>query len=280
MSFNDSPSHPFIALDKMPAMNRVANSAIYWHSILEQKNEMVKKAELAITNFLMMDLKDEMTRFIELQKTAPEELQKLLKKRDDDKDHPIIYPYAPENQFKFTQSITELEFVANSIPVILNVQKEMNALPKRMEQQQQQKQQQAGNNIFIGQKESWLKNTFKKTEKNLDNVTDITAYSRSTDLIDRLMQAPVIVTRYNAYHWERVTDCLKFFRGKREPQLNLLSIEIVHYHSVVKPMINSILNEMMRLNLMDENAGIFSMLGRGQESHERRDMMPTFGPPE
>ena len=277
MAFEDTPPTPFISLDKMPAMNRVANSAIYWHSVFEQKRKLIKQSEEKITHFLLRDLKDEMVRFMKLKNAKPEEFDKLLKQLSEDKEHPIIYPYAPENQHIFSNELTELEMAANSVPIILNVQKEMNALPKRMEQQQQQQPQQTGNNFFIGMS-SGIKSMFGKKEKQYENVAYVNAYNRSTNLIDRFMQVPVIVSQYNAYHAERVTDCMKFFRGKREPQLHLLYIEYVHYESVVKPLVNNALMETMRLNLLEEKPTISSMLGRGQEQHERRDMMPKFMP--
>lgn len=279
MSFDEAPQHPFVALDKMPAMNRVANASIYWHSVREQKLQRVKNAELAITNFLMKDIKDEMTDFTKMQKMSPEDLTKYFREKEKDKDHPIIYAYAPENQHVFEQHLTEIEMESNSIPIVLNVQKEMNALPRRFEQAQQEKGQ-GGNNVFIGKQDSFWKNPFSRNRKPDENIADITAHSRSTDLMDRLMQVPVITTAYKHYHWQRVTDSLEFFRNKRVSQLRLLYIELVHYHSLVKPNINSAINEQMRLNLVDENNGIFSMLGRGQEAHERRDMQPTFTQPE
>ena len=279
MSFEDLPPHPFIALDKMPAMNRVANYAVYWHSVREQILQTVKDAELGITNFLMKDLKDEMTDFIKMQKMSPDDLNKYFKEKEKDRDHPIINAYAPETQYLFEQHITEIEMESNSIPVVLNVQKEMNALPKRFEQQQQTKGE-GGNNVFIGKQESFWKNPFSRNKRSEENVADITAHSRATDLMDRLMQIPVITTAYKHYHWQRVTDSLEFFRNKRTPQLRLLYIELVHYHSFVKPNINNAINEQMRLSLMDENSGMFSMLGRGQEAHERRDMQPQFTPME
>lgn len=277
MSFDETQPHPFVPLDKMPAMNRVASYAIYWHSIRKQTLEKVKNAELEITSFLMKDIKDEMTDFTKMQKMSPEDLTKYFKEKDKDKDHPIIYAYAPENQYLFEQHLTEIEMESNSIPIVLNVQKEMNALPKRFEQQQQERGE-GGNNVFIGQKDSFWKNPFNRNKKPEDNIADITSHSRSTDLMDRMMQVSVITTAYKHYHWQRVTDSLEFFRNKRLSQLRLLYIELVHYHSLVKPNINSAINEQMRLNLIDENNGIFSMLGRGQEAHERREMQPQFTP--
>ena len=155
MSFEETPSHPFVALDKMPAMNRVANAAIYWHSVREQKLQRVKNAELEITNFLMKDIKDEMTDFTKMQKMSSDELNKYFKEKEKDRDHPIIYAYAPENQHLWEKHITEIEMESNSIPIVLNVQKEMNALPKRFEQAQQERSE-GGNNVFIGKQDSFF----------------------------------------------------------------------------------------------------------------------------
>lgn len=277
MSFEGESQGPFISPDKNPAMNKVARQAIYWHSVFEQKRKLLKQSEENITKFLLHDLKVEMSRHMELKKAKPEDFDKLFNELKEDKEHPIIYPYAPENQHLFTSELTELEMAANAIPVILNVQKEMNAMPKRMEQENTGQPQPSGNNFFIGMGNG-IRGMFGRKTQKYENVAYINAYSRTTNLIDRLMQVPVVISQYGAYHAERVTDCMKFFRGKREPQLHLLYIEYVHYESVVKPMVNNIMMEAMRLNLMEEKPTIGSMLGRGQDMHERRDMLPKFGP--
>lgn len=278
MAFNDSPQGPFISPDKIPAMNRVANSAIYWHSVYEQRRKQVRNAQEAITKFLLKDLSEEMKRFMVLRNAKPEEFDSVLKAQKEDKEHPIISAYAPENQHIFSGLLTELEMAANIVPVILNIQKEMNAMPKRFEQQQQPQQQPSGN-VFIDMGAA-LKNRFGKKTANYENVAYIDAYSRTTNLMDRWMQIPVIISSYSAFHAQRVTDSIEFFRGNRKSQMYLLYVEWGHYESVVKNMVNAAFMESMRINMEGENPVIGQMLGRGQDMHERRDLLPKFTPTE
>lgn len=277
MSFNDNAPTPFVTPDKMPAMNRLAKSAIYWHGVYEDEMEKIKNATLKVTNFLIYEFKREIDEEMKLAKMTPEQILKYLSENAKNSDHPIIYPYAPENQYAFEQEITEMETASHSIyPVILNIQKEFNSM--NIENKMMMPQQNSGPQSTVVMPQPRSFSIFGRKEKQNENVTDITAHSRSTDLIDRLMQVPVIATKYKAYHWERVTDSMTMLRGKRKAQLNLLAVEIVHYHSVVKPMILNSVGEAMRINLLGEKKDIVQILGKGQEMHERRDMQPTMGP--
>lgn len=280
MSFSDKPSGPFITPDQIPAMNRLAKSAVYWHGVYEDEMDKIKGATLKITNFLLMDFKKDVEEKLKIARMTPEQLLKHLDENVPQTNHPIIFPYAPENQMIFSTEITELETASHSIyPVILNIQKEYNSVNAQTKMMQLP-QANAGPSaqVVMPQPRSFL--SFGRKEKNAENVTDITAHSRSIDLIDRLRQVPVITSAYNHYHWQRVTDAFTQLRGKRKAQLNLLAVEIVHYNSVVKPMILNAVGEAMRLNLVGESADIVKILGRGQEMHERKEMQPKYTPPE
>lgn len=275
MSFNDNLPSTFITPDKMPAMNRLAKSAIYWHGVYEDEMEKIKTSTLKVTNFLISDFKNEIAEQVKMAKMTPEQILKHLSENTKNSESPIIYPYAPENQMVFETEITEMETASHSIyPVILNIQKEYNSTNLN----QQQPQQNGGPSATVVMPQPRNFSLFGKKDKPLENVTDITAHSRSINLIDELMQVPVIARKYKAYHWERVTDCITMLRGKRKAQLNLLSVEIVYYHTVIKPMILNAVGEAMRINLLGEKADIVKILGRGQEMHERRDMQQQMGP--
>lgn len=278
MSFNDNPSTPFMSPDKLPAMNRIAKSAIYWHGVYEDEMDKIKGSTIRLTNFLISDFKREIDQERKLAMMTPEQVLKHLEDNAKVTNHPIIYPYAPENQIAFETEITEIEIASHSIyPVILNIQKEFNMVNMQNKMMPQQNSGPAATVVMPPPRNFSF---FARKEKNTENVTDITAHSRSTDLIDRLMQVPVIASAYNAYHWQRVTDSFTFLKGKRKAQLNLLAVEIVHYNSVVKPMILNAVGEALRLNLVGEKADIVQILGKGQELHERRDMQPNYGPME
>lgn len=280
MSFSEKPSTPFMTPDAMPAMNRLAKSAVYWHGVFEDEMEKIKGAALKITNFLIMDFKKDVEEKLKIAKMTPEQLQKILDENIKSTEHPMIFPYAPENQMIFSTEITELETASHSIyPVILNIQKEYNSVNAQTKMMQMP-QAGGGPSAQVVMPQPKQFSLFSRKDKNVENVTDITAHSRSIDMIDRLRQVPVITSAYNHYHWQRVTDAFTHLRGRRKAQLNLLAVEIVHYNSVVKPMILNAVGEAMRLNLVGESADIVKILGRGQEMHERKEMQPKYGPME
>lgn len=281
MSFNEGKG-PFITPDQIPAMNRLAKSAVYWHGVYEDEMDKIKGATLKISNFLIMDFKKEIEEKLRIAKMTPEQLLKELDENIKPSEHPIIFPYAPENQMIFSTEMTELETASHSIyPVILNIQKESNSVNAQTKMMQMP-QANGGPSAQVVMPQPTQRNfsIFGRKDKNIENVTDITAHSRSIDMIDRLRQVPVITSAYNHYHWQRVTDAFTHLRGRRKAQLNLLAVEIVHYNSVVKPMILNAFGEAMRLNLVDESAANVKILGRGQEMHERKEMQPKYGPME
>lgn len=280
MSFTDKPSTPFITPDQIPAMNRIAKSLVYWHGVYEDEMDKIKEATLKISNFLIMDFKKEVEEELRIAKMTPEQLQKYLDMNVKQSDHPIIFPYAPENQLIFSKEITELETASHSIyPVILNIQKEMNSVNMQTKMMQMP-QANGGPSAQVVMPQPTHRNfsIFGRKEKNIENVTDITSHSRSVDLIDRLKQVPVIANAYNHYHWQRVTDSIKYLRGRRQAQMDLLSVEMVQYNSVVKPMILNVVGEAMRINLMEENMNSVKIFARGQEMHERKEMQPKYEP--
>lgn len=280
MSFNESTNNTFVTPDKMQAMNRLAKSSIYWHGVYEDEMDKIKNATLKITNFLIYDFKLQNEEEVKIRNMTKEQIVTYLDGKPMNSENPIIYPYAPENQADFSSNLTELSVASHSIyPVILNIQKEFNSMNFESRLKEKQNSNTGPTSTVVMPQPRSL-SLFGKKEKDIENVTDITAYSRSTDLIDRLMQVPVIATKYASYHWERVTDSMTMLRGKRKSQLNLLAVEMVHYNSVVSPMILNAVGEAMRINLLSEKRDIVQILGRGQEMHERRDMQPQMTPTE
>jgi hypothetical protein len=264
----------------MPAMNLAVKSMMKWHSEVDDYVQDMRTDSLNLTTFLVGDIAKDAGYLSKVAIATPEELEKVLAE-EEGKKQPIIYPYAVENQPLFEKYISNIEFSSSAvIPVILNIYEKVN-LSFRPEPVQQA--QPSGNNFYFQKQESGTSkfaSLFKKSEKPLENVTDITAYSRSINLIDELMQIPVLLRKWKAYHWERVTDSMSFLRGVRKAQINYLSIELVHYHSVIKPMILHAAAEAMRINLMAEKANIKDILRSGQEMEERRSMNPPpFAPP-
>jgi len=268
---SENNSNTFIAPDKMQAMNRLAKSSVYWHGVYEDELDKIKEATLKITNFLIYDFKKDINAEIKFTNMTPEQVLKHITDNTKEVEHPIIYPYAPENQVEFESNITEMEMATHSIyPVILNIQKEFNSINSEEKMQQQG----AGPAATVVMPQPRNFSFFSRKDKTSENVTDITASSRSMNLIDRLMQVPVLATKFKSYHWERVTDSMTTLRGKRKAQLNLLAVEIVYYHTVVKPMILNTIGEGMRINLLAEKKDIVNILGPAQQMHNRRDMQP------
>lgn len=278
--FNAGRPSPFISPDKMPSMDKLAKSVISWHQTIKDDLEDLDKATIGITNFLLKDLSADMTKMRQLQNMSQQEIEKTLYAKPEEKNNPIIYAYSPENQVTFEEFITTIERASHSIyPVILNIQKE-SALAFRGPQQSDEANK--GNNVRIempAPKGLWPSNPFKKKEQRLENVTDLSAYSRSVNMVDELQQVPVVISKYKAYHYQRMSDCVGLLYDKKPPQILMLLMEIQYYHDTVKTRINNVIGEAMRINLESEKKHIDSILGRGQDMFERRDMMPQYPQP-
>lgn len=271
---------PFISPDKMPSMDKLAKSVISYHQTIKDDLEDLDKATIGITNFLTKDLTNDILKIKKMQTLTQEELEKIMYEKTEEKNLPILYAYSPENQVIFEEHITVIERASHSIyPVILNVQTQ-SAMAFRGPTQNTEPN--TGNNVKIEmppQKGFWPSNPFKKREQRLENITDLSAYSRSIDIVDELKQVPVVISKYKAYHWQRVSDCVGLVYDNKQSQIMLLLMEIQYYHDTVKTRINNVIGEAMRLNLESEKKHIDSILGRGQEMFERRDMLPQFPQP-
>ena len=181
MSFSggERPS-PFISPDKMPSMDKLAKSVISWHQTIKDELEDLDNATIGITKFLTKDLGADVQKLRAIQTLSQQELEKLMYEKKTEVVNPLIYAYSPENQVDFEQYITVIERASHSIyPVILNVQTQ-SAMAFRGPQQNMEPNQ--GNNVRIEmpeQKGFWPRNPFKRMERRLENVTDLSAYSRS-----------------------------------------------------------------------------------------------------
>lgn len=281
MSATDAPKTPFMAPDKMPSMDRNAKFLAWWHSLYLRQIQEIEDATLSLTDFLTKDLSEEMKN-IKLERTMSyEEIQKKVLEESNKKDHihhPIIHPYAFENQHMFEEHMKSITRASHSIyPIITEIFTKIMAATRPTEQQQRpQGSIEITNNNQPPQKKPWF-SFGAKEEKKIQSITDLSANALMYDPITELMQLPTIIRQYKGFHWKRVTQSYDIMYDNREGQIYALFLELEHFHSNVEPRIMAF-DEALRLKLEQENIHIERVLAKGQDAFERREMA-SFGMP-
>jgi len=250
----------FIPVDKSPATDLMLRHVYSWHTTLEKQSEALDKSSIELTKFLSKEW------------TAEEIKQ-------NGGPYNILYQYHMINQETFEKEIKTFEKATSSIfPIVESLQKEIYSALKP----QQQMPQQGGTNVSVQipqpEKTSFWSNPFRRKDTRYENVTDLNQYTRSTSLIDEVMQVPVFLSKFKDYHWHGVTRSRHLYFGDLMTQGYYLSNEIRYFHTMVVPKIQQVVDEGRRLKFVLEKEIMAPILGEARAQADRRDMQPKMGP--
>lgn len=193
-------------------------------------------------------------------------------------NYPVIYPYAKENQKEFEDNMTTLELSLSAVfTVVKDLTKELyrlsNPLPAPM-------MPQSGSPITINTAPQRVERNgilgFGK-DKPMLNVTDITPYARSVDLIDEIKQIPVVFDKVKDYHVHGKSRSYGLHQGKHAHQEMLLIPEDLEFHRVVKPRLLRLVQAAQEIYIKEEKVVIQAVLTRALDDHSRAEMAQPPG---
>jgi hypothetical protein len=272
MSTSEQSRQGLTQLHKLPMEDMIA-ALVDYHSRFDDRMDEVKKAMAFITDFLNEEWKNKVTpkdsagTTIEF-KTLKEETQWFQTR------YPVIYPYAKANQKDFEENMTVLELSLSAVlTVVKDLNKELyklsnpapvpqmpgNGTPITINTAPPQKTERHG---FLGLGGS----------KPLLNVTDITPYARSVDVIDEVKQIPVLLQKVKDYHLHGKSRSHGLHMGKYIPQEFYLIEEDQEFHKTVKPRLLMIIQAAQEIYIKEEKVVISAVLTRALDDHSRAEM--------
>lgn len=246
-------------LDKSNLSN-ILDSITKAHDEYKRRQKEVKNALLGLQSFYTQ--------------VNPEDISKKELHKE------ILYQYRLENQSIFGRYKFELELISASIfPVVINLQKEMYSIERRMTQPNDNSRPETitgpnGQQVHVYQKPNILEKLSGLGRRTPESVNDLDSpYVRNISLVEKVKNTSVFVTKWIDYHTKGLS---RSKRATKQAMQLYLMLEIKYFNSHVEPQLISVMGEAYRLAFVEEKQHAASVLTQSIRQSESHRDKPDF----